>query len=129
MATFHSGTAGHLKAVNTTFSTIDWSFTKSNRLAETTHSGSSGNATWAPTVDEADGRAKIVWDSTQIPDTTTTTIDAGDSVALVLYVGNSTKFYSFTALIASLAVTVNSRQGVVEAEVAFKSSGAVTNPV
>ena len=80
-------------------------------------------------MDEADGRAKIVWDSTQIPDTTTTTIDAGDSVALVLYVGNSTKFYSFTALIGSLAVTSNSRQGVVEAEVAWKSSGAVTDPV
>jgi hypothetical protein len=80
-------------------------------------------------VDEADGRAKIVWDSDQIPDTTATAIDTGDSVTMYLYVGASAKFYTFTALIESLTVTVQTRQGVCEAEVTFKSSGAITDPV
>ena len=79
-------------------------------------------------MDEADGRAKIVWDSTQIPDTTSTAIDTGDTVAMVLYVGDSAKFYSFSAVIETLTVTTNARQGVAEAEVTFKSSGLITNP-
>jgi hypothetical protein len=125
---FHAGNLGHISASTTNFSTIEWSFTKRNRLAETTHSGSSGAATWAATVDEADGRAKCVWDSTQIPDTTATAIDTGDTVALKLYVGDSTKFYSFSGIIETLTVTTNSRTGVAEFEVGFKSTGAITDP-
>lgn len=129
MATFHSGVGGHISASSTNFSTIEWSFTKSNRLAEVTHSGSAGNAEWIGTVDEASGRATCVWDSTQIPDTTATTIEPGDSVSLKLYVGDSTKFYQIvTARIESLQVKSNSRSGACEFEVTFKSSGAVTDP-
>lgn len=128
MPTFVSGVGGHMSAGSTNYSTIEWSFTKRNRLAEVTHSGSGGSAEWAPTVDEADGRAKCVWDSTQIPDDDTTAVDVGDSVTLKLYVGASTYFYSMTAKIETLTVTSTSRQGVVEFEVTWKASGAVTDP-
>lgn len=135
MPTFHSGVGGKLTSGVTDFSVLDWSFTTANKLAEVTHSGSAGYEEWLPTVTGGSGTANCVWDSTNIPDNGAPgalepfRVGYTDYVALKLYCGNSTKYYSFNAVIENLTVTSNSQGGEpVKFSVAFKSTGAITPP-
>ena len=102
---FHSGVGGHLVSGVTSFSVLDWSFTTTNRVAEVTNAGSGGYAEFIATVVEGSGTANCLWDSTNIPDVGTaglldpTRIGGTDLVVLKLYVGNSSKFYTFSAVI------------------------------
>lgn len=130
MATFHAGVGGKAKlgAAGADINITNWEFTKTSRLAETTHSGSGGNANWQHTVKEARGFFEFPWDSTQIPDTTIA-IDAGDSITdLRLFAGDSTKFYSFPAIVEELQVMVNTTNDVVRARCAFRANGVITDP-
>jgi hypothetical protein len=134
-ATFHSGVGGYLASGATNFSVIDWSFTTTNRVAEVTNAGSGGYAEFIPTVVEGSGTANCLWDSTNIPDAGTaglldpTRIGGSDLVVLKLLCGNSTKFYTFSAVIESLQVTSNAQNDAVKFSVNFKSSGTITGPV
>lgn len=133
----HSGVGGKLTATSTDFQVLDWSFTTTNRLAEVTNSGSLGYAEYIATVTEGSGTANCVWDSTNIPDGGAPGLlepfrgisGTTDTVVLKLYCGNSTKFYSFTAVIESLQVTSNSQNDAVKFTVNFKSTGVITPPV
>lgn len=134
-ATFHSGVGGYLMSGATNFAVIDWSFTTTNRVAEVTNAGSGGYAEFIPTVVEGSGTANCLWDSTNIPDVGTagpldpTRISGTDTVTLKLYCGNSTKFYSFAAVIESLQVTSNAQNDAVKFSVNFKSTGVITGPL
>lgn len=132
---FHSGVGGHLVSGATSFAVLDWSFTTTNRVAEVTNAGSGGYAEFIATVVEGSGTANCLWDSTNIPDAGTAglldpnRIGGTDLVVLKLYVGNSSKFYTFSAVIESLQVTSNAQNDAVKFSVNFKSSGTITGPV
>lgn len=135
-ATFHNGIGGKLTSGAIDFAVLDWNATTTNKVAEVTNSGSAGWQEFIPTVSGLSGSANCVWDSTNIPDTGVAgplepyRIGGADLVTLKLYCGNSTKFYSFSAIIESLQVTSNANGGdPVKFSVNFKSSGAVTTPV
>ena len=139
-ATFHNGIGGKLTSGSSPavdFAVLDWSFTTTNRLAEVTHSGSLGYAEFITSVTEGSGSANCLWDSTSIPDFGSPgalepfrgITGATDIVVLKLYCGNSTKFYSFNAVIESLAVTSNATGDAVKFSVNFKATGTITTPV
>lgn len=126
MPTFHNGVGGKITAGAIDFAVADWQFTKTNRIIETTHSGTAGWAEFQPGVSEASGTANCMWDSTLVPDNNG--LDpAGSTIAMKLYAGSSTKFYSFTAVIESIAVT-SAIGDAVKFSVGFKASGVVTDP-
>lgn len=128
MAVFHSGVGGKAEIGATVINITDWQFTKTARLAEVTHSGSGGIAEWKKVLVEAAGSFNFPWDSDQIPDTDVT-LDAGDTLTLELFCGDSGKKYEFAAIVESLSITNNSQNDVVRATVNFKSNGAITDPV
>lgn len=130
MATFHAGVGGKAKlgAAGADINITTWEFTKTSRLAETTHSGSGGVATWQHTVGEARGQFEFAWDSTQIPDSSG--FNAGGTITdLRLFCGDSSKFYSFPAIVEELHVMVNVQNDIVRARCSFRSNGAITAPV
>ena len=117
-------------AVGVTDLTIgEWTLTKRNRIAETTHSGSSGSAEYKKTVMEADWTANIPWDSDQIWETDVS-LDAGDNgSSLKFYLGDSGKFFDMPYIVESIRPIVNNQQDVVRYEVTGKSNGAITDPL
>ncbi len=124
---FFMGNGGYFKMGTSTFSTKKWTMNKKNRLAETTHSGTSGNATWQKTVAEADGTAEIVWDAALTPETGG--IDAGDSGNAEFQLGASAlKFASVPIIIESYTLTVDNETGVITYSTNWKSNGAVPDP-
>lgn len=127
MPTFHKGHGGKAMVGSDDVNVTDWEFTKKTRAAETTHSGTNGWATFKGTVKEAEGTINVIWDSEQIPDTDIT-MDVGDEITLKLYVGDSTKFYSMTAMIETLKLMSKNTDDVVRWTVTFKG-WAVTDPV
>lgn len=128
MPTFHNGIGGKITAASLDFAVADWQFTKTNRLIETTHSGTAGWATFQSGVTEASGTANCMWDSTQVPDNSGLDPAGGAAIVLKLYVGDSTKFYTFSAVIESIAVT-SAIGDAVKFSVGFKASGVVTDPL
>jgi hypothetical protein len=108
-----------------TLDVLDWKMTKKNRLAEVTHSGSGGNAQYLKTVNEYSGSVTANWDSTAMPEAV---IDVGTTVTLQLYMGDSNKFYSISALIETLEPSVPNQQGHVTYSFTWKGTGAMTNP-
>lgn len=132
----HSGSGGKALSGIVEFAVVDWQLTIANRLAEATHSGSGAASEWVPTITDGSGTMNCLWDSTNIPDTgtggpldpTRPTDGSSDTVALKLYCGNSTKFYSFNAVIENLVVT-SAIADVVKFSCSFKSSGPITGPV
>lgn len=128
MATFHKGNGGAIIGNAVTLPTIDAEVKETNRVGETTNSGSSGRATWLGTVTEADFRCTVVFDSTALIDTDNG-VSPGSSVTVRGDLGDSGKFYTGTAVIETVRHYWNNRQGVVEAEVTGKYSGAITDPV
>lgn len=137
MPTFHNGIGGTIKAATTTFAVLDWQFTTANKLIDVTNSGSGGYEEYITSVTGGSGSANCLWDSTSIPDAGSPgplepfrgTNGANDTVAIELTCGNSTKKYTFNAVIESLAVTSNATGGeAVKFSVAFKSSGTITPP-
>lgn len=140
MPQYHSGVGGKLTSGATDFAVVDWQFTVTNRTAEVTNAGSAGWAEFITTVTEGAGSANCIWDSTNIPDGSGVapldpwrggaTIASGtETVALKLYCGNSTKFYSFNAVIESLQVTSNAQNDAVKFAVTFKATGVITQPI
>lgn len=127
MATFHKGNGGKATVGGTDVNITDWEFTKKTRAAETTHSGTAGWVTFKGTTKEAEGTINVVWDSDQIPDTDIT-MDVGDEITLALFVGDSAKFYSMTAMIETLKLISKNTEDVVRWTVTFKG-WAVTDPV
>jgi hypothetical protein len=99
--------------------------TKKNRLSETTHSGSGGNAQYIKTVNEYSGSVTANWDSTAVPEAV---IDVGSTVNLVLYMGDSNKAYSISAIIETLEPSVPNQQGHVTYSFTWKGIGPMTNP-
>lgn len=89
---------------------------------------SAGYAQWKKTVIEGSGRIAGPWDSTVLPDVDVT-LDAGDEVTLKLYVGDSSKFYSFAAVVENLEITCNETNDVVRYSLTYKSSGTITDPI
>lgn len=125
---FHKGNGGTVSLAGaTTLSVTKWTMTKKARLAETTNSGSSANATWLACVAEADFTADFVFDSTVLVDTDLTA-DIGVSVAVVLTMGDSGKTYSFTGVIEAITINNDQLSDVVRGTITGKSSGAVTDP-
>lgn len=127
------------------YAILDWNFTKTSTLVETTNSGSKGFEEYFPTKTGGAGSFNAIWDSVNIPDAgftdnSTSSIDsnfgpdktgqleAGALVTLKLYLGDSGKFYTFGARIESVAVTVNAVSDVVKFACTFKSSGVITDP-
>ena len=127
------------------YAILDWNFTKTATLVETTNSGSKGFEEFFPTKTGGAGSFNAIWDSGNIPDggyTDNTTsspdinfgadktgqLEVGALVTLQLYLGDSTKFYTFGARIESLAVTVNAVSDVVKFACTFKSNGVITDP-
>lgn len=127
MPTFHSGIGGSILSGTSEFAVMDWQFTTSNRKAETTHSGSGGWAEFISGVTEGSGSANCVWDSTKVPEDFGLN-PFGSTASMKLNIGNSSKFYSFTAIIDSVAVTSNARSDAVTFSVNFTATGAITNP-
>ena len=128
MATFHKGNSGAVWFGATELYVSEWTLIKNPRLAEITHSGSAGSAQWKKTVEEGSGRIAGPWDSTVIPDVDVDG-DAGDEVTLKLYVGDTTKFYTFAAVIDTFEITNPQTQDVVRYSLSYKSNGAITEPL
>lgn len=128
MPTFHSGVGGKMVKDAADFNIVDWNLTKTARIAEVTHSGSGGVAAWQKVLTEAQGSANFVWDSTNIPDTDAA-LGEGDTGTMELHCGDSTKFYSFPAIIESLQVQNNSQNDVVRGTINFKANGTITEPL
>lgn len=127
MATYHKGHGGKMTVGSDDVHVVDWEFTKTTRKADLSNSGSNG---WAPkkgTVKEASGTVNALWDSDQLPDTDIT-LDVGDEFTLKLYCGDSTKFYSMTAMVESLKMNSKSTDDVVRWTITF-DAWDVTNPI
>lgn len=105
-----------------------WELREHNRVAETTNSGTSGRATWLGTVTEADGRCEVIFDSTALL-VTDNTLTPGSSVTVKLELGDSGKFFTGSAVIEDIVHKVNNTQDVVKADLTFKYSGTLTQPV
>ena len=127
MATFWSGNGGKVTKSSTDINVKEWTLQKSTRLADITHSGSSGWAIFKGTVKEASGTVKASWDSTQLPEATLS-MDVGAEVALTLVLGGSTKTFTFTAVIETLNHQCNNQTGEVTYDFTFKAITAVTAP-
>lgn len=128
MATFHSGVGGKATMGGTDINVTDWQLTLTARIAEVTHSGSAGVAKWQKVLEEGSGSFNAPWDSEQVPDTDIS-LGPGDTGTVTLYCGDSSKFFSFSAIIESLATTTNTQNDVVRYTVNFKTNGAITHPV
>jgi len=125
---FHSGVGGKVEIGSTVIPITDWQFTKTARLAEVTNSGSGGIAEWKKVLVEAAGSFNAPWDSDQLPDVDVT-LDAGDTVTLDLFCGDSTKFYVVPSIIESVQVVTNTQNDVVRYTVNFRSNGTITDPI
>ena len=125
---FHSGQSGKATVGGVDINVTDWTLTINGRLAEVTHSGSSGFAAWLKVLEEGSGSFNAPWDDTQVPDTDIA-LGAGDTGTMTLYCGDSAKFFSFTFFIESLATTNNAQNDVTRYTVNFKTSGSITHPV
>lgn len=142
-------TSGGTQTLGTTgekdYAILDWNFTKTATLVETTNSGSKGFEEYFPTKTGGAGSFNAIWDLANVPDAgygdnTASSIDVnfgpdktgqlevGALVTLKLYLGDSGKFYTFGARIESLAVTVNAVADVVKFACTFKSNGVITDP-
>lgn len=136
-ATFHNGIGGKLTSTATDFAVVDWTFTTTNKKAEVTNAGSLGYEEFIPTTTGGSGSANCIWDSTNIPDNGSPgllepfrgTAGTSDTATLKLYCGNSTKYYSFTAIIDSVAVTSAASGAAVKFSVNFTATGTITTPV
>lgn len=131
MATFHSGQSGKAKlgAAGADINITDWSLSLTSRLAETTHSGSGGYAAWQHVLAEGNGTFNAPWDSEQVPDTDIG-IGPGDTISdLRLFCGDSTKFFSFAAVVESLQTVVNTQNDIVRYTISFRTTGAITHPI
>jgi hypothetical protein len=127
---FHMGNQGKVNtgAGGADLPTIEWSFTKRNRLAEITNSASAGVAQYKKAVSEYQGTVTFLWDDAAMPETVN--IDDGTEVVLQLYYGDSGKKRTVYAIIEEVTDKVNNRQGVVEITANFRgnSSANVTRP-
>jgi hypothetical protein len=131
------------------YAILDWNFTKTATLVETTNSGSKGFEEYFPTKTGGAGSFNAIWDLANVPDggygdntagtallqddinfgsDKTGQLEVGALVTLKLMLGDSGKFYTFGARIESLAVTVNAVSDVVKFACTFKSSGVITDP-
>lgn len=109
-------------------STLTWSITRSARLADTTASDSSTRERWQSTLTGGTWTCKALWDSTVIPDTDVG-LQPGTAVTLLFYVGDSTKFYQFPAVVETLTPATDNQNGVVVFDLAGKINGAVVEPL
>ncbi len=132
--TFHSGNQGKVSvgSGNTAvdLATITWTLTLTARYGDTTASDTSGIERWQKVVTGGNGTFKVLWDSTQIPDVDPADpVQEGTDCVLALYMGDSGKFYTFTAAIETVTPSVDNQNGIVVFDASFKFNGAVTRPV
>lgn len=120
------GHGGSMTINGNALPTINAEIPESNRVAETTNSGTGGRATWLGTVSEADFSCSVVYDDDALLQAAG--VEVGASVPVVGKLGDSSKNYSGTAVIATVKHRWNNREGVVEADVTGKFSGALTRP-
>lgn len=133
IATFHTGHGGTItvdpSGTPVTFDGItEWKLTKTARLADTTHGGTSGWEQRKKILKGGQWSINFIWDSTNIPDTDFT-LDQGDEVTLKFLVGDSTKFYSFAAIVETLEIVDNEVSDVVRGTASGFVNGAITDPV
>lgn len=128
MATFASGHGGYITVGGTRLDVTEWQLNKTARLAEVTNSGSGGVVKRHKIVEDAQFTIQVPWDSENIPDTDIS-LDVGDEPALVLYVGDSGKTYSFTGIVESVQPVVNNQNDIVRMTVTGYANGVVTDPV
>src|SRR5262245_16797434 len=127
--TCHKGHGGTVLVGAATWDGVTkWTLNKKGRLADITHSGTGGVVRRKKTVTDGDGTVEFIWDSTNIPDTDVT-LDHGDEVALVLFVGDSTKSYSFNAVVDVLTLVDDETQDVVRGTLTFFANGPFTDPI
>ncbi len=110
---------------NTGINVTEWAFTKSARMADLTHSGTSGWALNKASVLEAAGSVKAYWDSDSDIDATVG-IHEGAEVTLFLKIGDSSEYFAIYAIIENLIVNVNNQTGFVHYEFNFKSTQHMT---
>ena len=125
---FHSGVGGKATVGAVDIAVTSWELTLTGRLAETTHSGSAGVATWAKVLEEGRGTFDAPWDDVQVPDTDIA-LGPGDTGTMTLITGASAKFFSFAFIIEELQTMNNAQNDVVRYRVAFRTNGAITHPI
>src|SRR5437870_1819614 len=86
---FHMGNGGKVSVGAADLPTIEWSFTKRNRVNEITHSGSNKVAQYQKGVSEYQGTVTFLWDALAMPETVS--VDDGTEATLKLYYGDSGK--------------------------------------
>ena len=128
MATFHSGVGGKATVGGVDIGVVSWELTLTARIAETTHSGSAGIATWQKVLEEGRGTFDAPWDSTQVPDTDIA-LGPGDTGTMTLFCGDSAKFFSFSFIIEELQTMNNSQNDVTRYRVGFRTNSAITHPI
>lgn len=123
------GHSGSVTAGATALQTVEWVMTKRNRLAEITHSGTSGWAKRIKTVSEATFNVTAVWDSASSSQPESYTLDAGDEVNGTFKVGNSALNYtSVPLIIETLEISVNNQNNAVMYKFTAFSNGVVPDP-
>lgn len=128
MPTFHKGNGGSVVGAGVTLTVVRWTLTEHNRVAETTNSSTAGRATWLGTVTEADFTCETVFDSDALL-VTDSVLTPGATVTVRLNLGDSSKFFTGSAVIESVVHKVDNTQDVVRADLTGKYSGTLTQPV
>lgn len=126
---YHKGNGGKVTANAVDLPVTTWVLNERNRLGETTSSASSGRATWLGGVTEADGQCEVIFDSAALL-VTDNSLTPGSAVTVAMYAGDSGKLWTGTAVIETIVHKVNNLGGdVVKADLTFKYSGSLTQPV
>jgi hypothetical protein len=104
----------------------EWTITPTTEITETTDSGDANNRTWLAGLLGATGTVRAKWDTANdwfiVPN-----VKVGQTVTLKLYIGNSTKFFSCSAIVTSTPFA-NPIRDAVTIGFDFTVTGALTYP-
>lgn len=124
----HSGQGGKFNNGSTDIDITDWELTRTARVAEITVS-SSGHVIRKFVVEDGTWRFNMPLDSTELLDTDVNMAPGDENTGADFFVGDSTKFYSFTVLVETLQIINNSTNDVVRAVCSGFINSTVTEPI
>lgn len=122
------GQGGKVTVGTTDYDVESWSVNVSNEAQDITTTGSNGWMENLAGINKIEASVKAFWDAADKPtDVGGLNIRPGVSAAVKLYVGNSTKFFSFEALITKINVE-HAAKSVVPFSFDCVGTGALTYP-
>jgi hypothetical protein len=124
---FQSGKNGRALSGGTAINITGWTFTETTDALDVTHSGSSGKRTFISGLTGGEGTVEFDFDDAALFTANPPNLNPGQQITLKLELGNSGKFYQFTAQLTRAELR-NPVEGKVSGSASFVSSGAITRP-